>query len=67
MIVKLTLDRIEDKQAVLLTNDKETVFWPLSKMPNNSKEGDEFYFQIVDTKGSNKDLAKELLNEILDA
>lgn len=67
MLLELTIDRIEGDKAVLLTRDKETVVWPLSKLPGEKREGEELYFKIVDSKGDDKDLAKDILNEILDA
>jgi hypothetical protein len=67
MIVKLIIDRIEKDKAVLITKDNESIVWPVSKLPKNATEGAEFQFNIVDAKGGDKDLAKDLLNEILDA
>lgn len=67
MLIELTIDRIEGDKVVLLTKDKETVIWPISKLPGEKKEGDELYFKIVDSRGEDKNLAKDILNEILDA
>jgi len=66
MIVKLIVDRIENEKAVLLTEDRKSIVWPLSKLPADTKEGAEFQFNIVDSKGDDKNLARDLLNEILD-
>lgn len=67
MLIKLVVDRIEGNKAVLLTTEKESITWPITKLPQGTKEGAELQFKIVDGQGSDKELAKELLNEILDA
>ena len=68
MILKLTIDRIESDQAVLKTQDNETIIWPKNKLPQNAHEGAVFVFVITDDKqkeGDDKQLAKNVLNEIL--
>lgn len=66
MLLKTTIDRIEKDQAILITEDNESITWPLSKLPKGTAEGDNLQIKIIDSKGSDKGLAKELLNEILD-
>jgi len=68
MNLNLTIDRFENGKAVLKTSDNETIVWPKNKLPENIKEGSVISFSIneneSDTKG-NKQLAKDILNEIL--
>jgi len=68
MIIKLTLDRFEDDNAVLVTDDNKTAIWPSSLLPKETKEGSVIYFALTnDLKASadSKQLAKNILNEIL--
>ena len=68
MDTKATLDRIEEGQAVLLTDTKEKIYVPVRLLPKNAKEGNVYYLKISDnlmeTKDS-KEQAKAILNEIL--
>ena len=69
MIVKITIDRFEGDKAVIKTDDNETIIWPQNKLPKNLSEGSALLFIITGDKGeeeSNKQLAKDILNEILD-
>jgi len=69
MIIKITLDRFEDNKAVLKTEANENIIWPKNKLPKDAKEGQIFNFAINDDKETSenkKELAKSILNEILD-
>ena len=69
MLIKLTIDRFEEDKAVLKTEENETVIWPKNKLPKNLKEGAKMLFFITDNKEEekfSKQLAKDILNEILD-
>lgn len=69
MILKLTLDRVEGEQAVLKTEDGATIVWPKNKLPAEAKEGSVLEFQIKDDQTAElekKEMAKTILNEILD-
>jgi hypothetical protein len=68
MILKLTVDRFEGKEAVLKTEDNKTIIWPQAKLPSGIKEGSNLQFTIADDEKSeshNRELAKDILNEIL--
>jgi len=65
---KVTIDRFEDDKAVLKTDDNKTIIWPKAKLPELVKEGDVLVFAIAtdkDKTAKNKELAKSILNEIL--
>lgn len=65
----LTLDRFENNKAVFKTKDGENIIWPKNKLPENAKEGQIFNFIINSDKEAiknKKELAKSILNEILD-
>lgn len=69
MTIKLTLDRIEGERAVLKTEDGITIVWPKNKLPVEAKEGAVLEFQIKDDRTAElkkKEMAKTILNEILD-
>ena len=69
MKLELTIDRFEGEKAVLKNEDNETVVWPKNKLPKNVKEGSILALTITDkeeTKNNKEDLAKDILNEILD-
>lgn len=65
---KITIDRFEDDKAILKTSDSKTIIWPTQKLPENVKEGDVLIFTIHtenEKTAKNKELAKTILNEIL--
>ena len=65
----LTIDRFEEDKAILKTEDNDTIIWPKNKLPNNAKEGEILTFTIandIEAKKDKKELAKNILNEILD-
>ncbi len=68
MLIKVTIDRFENGKAVLKTEDKQSIVWPKNKLPENIKEGSVLRIAISfdqETEGSDKELAKDILNEIL--
>jgi len=68
MQIKLTIDRFENKIAVLKTEKNKTINWPKNKLPKSLKEGSVVNFFISSNpkkSEKNKELAKEILNEIL--
>lgn len=68
MIIKLIVDRLEESQAVLITQNGQEIVWPIDKLPVNTSEGQELVFSInsdLNQKDNQKDLAKDILNEIL--
>ena len=69
MNLKFTIDRFENNKAVLKTDDGDTVVWPKSKLPSDAREGMVLNFNILsdlEAEKDKKELAKEILNEILD-
>lgn len=69
MNIKLTIDRFENNKAVLKADDGGTVVWPKNKLPSDAREGMILNFNILSDLKAEKDkkeLAKEILNEILD-
>jgi hypothetical protein len=70
MIVKLILDRLEGKSGILISEDGRQIIWPADKLPADCHEGQALEFFIsTDLKAEaiNRHLAKDILNEILDA
>ena len=68
MDITVTIDRIEGDKAVLITQDKEAINWPKDKLPQKAREGTVLEINIIDTAdktNDNKQLAKNILNEIL--
>ena len=69
MTIKVTVDRIEGEKVVLKTEDNETIIWPKSKLSNDIHEGMALVYVIMNSEEaekSNRELAKDILNEILD-
>jgi hypothetical protein len=61
MKIVLTLKRITSDLAILQEESGQTISWPASLVPQKYKEGD----KIIFTVGEEDDLAKNILNEIL--
>lgn len=64
----LIIDRFENNQAVLKTEDNATIIWPKNKLPHNAKEGAVLIFDIninTEIENNKKELAINILNEIL--
>ncbi len=69
MNIKITIDRFEGEKAVLKTEDNQSIVWPKDKLPANAHESMVLNFNILndtETEKDKKELAKEILNEILD-
>jgi len=69
VLIKLTINRFEQNAAILKTEDNRTIIWPADKLPPNTKIGSVLLLNIFGDSASspnNQDLAKEILNEILD-
>jgi hypothetical protein len=68
MNINITIDRFEGDKAVLKTEDGQSVVWPKNKLPENAHESMVLNFNILndsETEKDKKELAKEILNEIL--
>ena len=64
----MTIDRFEDKKAVLKTAEGKTIIWPKSMLPAEAKEGAVLNFTIRGDREKEKEkkgLAKDILNELL--
>jgi len=69
MNIKLTIDRFENNEAVLIFNDGAAIAWPKNNLPDNLHEGSVLNFTIQnnsETEKEKKELAKEILNQVLD-
>ncbi len=67
MKIELFVEQIKDDRVSLKTSDEKIIYWPTDKFPDNIKEGETINFSIGDNSSSEKnDLAKNILNEILD-
>ncbi|MCK5416213.1 DUF3006 family protein [Candidatus Parcubacteria bacterium] len=68
MIINLTIDRIEDSNVVLKTDDNKSIIWPKNKLPDSVSDGTVLTFSIglnENEEGDKRQLAKDILNEIL--
>lgn len=66
--IRATIDRFEGEFAVLRFPDGQKLNWPKDKLPKNLKEGAVLWLSLLEDKEAEKkqrELAKELLNEIL--
>jgi len=68
MYIKLKIDCIEEENTILKTEDNQEINWPTNKLPDDSFEGGELYFLItnISLEKPKQELAKNILNEILD-
>ena len=63
-----TIDRFEDGQAVIKTNEGQQIVWPKDKLTAEIKEGDAIQLYLVGAKtqtAANESIAKALLNQII--
>ena len=68
MIIKLTIDRFEADQAVLISSDGVAIIWPKNKLPAGAREGLALNFEIMADQGREKkdrQTAKDIINEII--
>ncbi len=68
MQIKLTLDRFEGDQAVLITSDGVAIIWPKNQLPSGMREGSALNFDIAtekDREQRDKETAKDIINEII--
>ncbi|MFH1598173.1 MAG: DUF3006 domain-containing protein [Patescibacteria group bacterium] len=66
--LKGVIDRFEEKNAVIRTDDQQEVFWPIKNLPEHVKEGSTL--RLVATTNmtdqeEREEIAKALLNRIL--
>lgn len=70
MITRATIDRFENENAILIADDKKSIIIPKDKLPKNSKEGSILKILVyndIEAGDEKKELAKNILNELLDA
>jgi len=68
MRLKLIVDRIEEGEVVLVSEDQQALIWPRHKLPAELKEGQVLFFTInVDqpAEESARQSAVDVLNDIL--
>lgn len=68
MNIQLTLDRVEGEQAVLKSENGESIHWPTAKLPEGAREGGVYVFNILDAdkaKQNKEETARAILNELL--
>jgi hypothetical protein len=61
MRVNITIKKIQDNQAILKDEKGRLIDWPADLLSAGAKEGEKIAFSI----GEESDLAKNILNEIL--
>lgn len=62
------IDRIEEKQAIIRLEDKQELYWPLSRLPKEVKEGTALRLVLTTSQTDEEErekLAKTILKEIL--
>ncbi len=57
-----TVEKIEIDRVILNDESGKKIYWPKDKLPANVKEDDKITFSI----GEDDNLAKDILNEILE-
>ncbi|HTX86768.1 MAG TPA: hypothetical protein VMC41_01720 [Candidatus Nanoarchaeia archaeon] len=62
MKLVFTIDKIEGERAALNDGGGKIISWPINKLPADAKVDDKITFNI----GEDDDLAKDILNEILE-
>jgi len=66
--LKGILDRFEEKSAIIKTEDQREIAWPIKKLSEEIKAGDQVIISLAaDQSGTvvNQDQAQKMLNEIL--
>lgn len=66
--LKVTLSRLDESLAVLLTENNEEIKWPKNKLPDNLRVGDVFYLiagKSIDPSENKREITKIILEEIL--
>ena len=66
--ITATIDRFEDKRAVLVTNDGQTLYWDIKNLPEDALAGTVVRLILATSKTEEEErakLAKTLINEII--
>jgi len=67
-IMKAVIDRFEGKCAVVTTEDKQKILWPIKSLPDDAQEGTKVRLIISTPRFEQEEkerVAKTVLNEIL--
>lgn len=67
---EFTVDRFEEKLAVLRSQDGQEVLWPIKKLPDETKSGEIVRLVLSNNKTETEErekTAKAVLNEILNS
>ncbi|MFH1456818.1 MAG: DUF3006 domain-containing protein [Patescibacteria group bacterium] len=62
------VQKFEDKLAVLILDDGQKINWPIKNLPDDVKQGSQLrivIFSSASQQEERKNIAKELINEIL--
>ncbi len=63
-----TIDRFEDKMAVIIVEDGQKLLWPIKNLPEDSDKGQKVRIILSTSKTDQEDrekMAKTILNKIL--
>jgi hypothetical protein len=69
MTIRFIIDRFENDDAVLITEDGFKISWPKNRLPAEVAEGHVLEFLIgrdLKEEAGRRQLAKDILNEILE-
>lgn len=65
MTIKATIKKIEENNAIIITENQEKIIWPKTKLPAESKINDIVWLNIVNNQNKNDAFAQDILNEVL--
>ncbi len=66
--IKAVIDRIEESKAVILSDDGQTILWPIENLPEDTSEGSVVYINLTKSEieeQERENLARDILNEIM--
>jgi len=66
--ISATIDRFEEKKAVLITEDKQTILWDIKNLPEDAEVGSVVRLLITTSKTQSEEqekIAKKMLNQII--
>ena len=65
MTIKAIIKKIENENAIIITDNQEKIIWPKNKLPEKSKENDVVWLNIVNSCNEKNQFAQDVLNEVL--
>ncbi|TFG35235.1 MAG: DUF3006 family protein [Parcubacteria group bacterium] len=66
--IKCRLAAFVDKHAVLETEDRQRINWPIKNLPDDIRQGDDFRLVVSSSMTEDEEIkktAKEIINQIL--